>query len=44
MAAVLGISGEYHDAAAAILANAARDPAYQQQLQALVESLATRTS
>ncbi|MDQ2654035.1 MAG: polyprenyl synthetase family protein [Chloroflexota bacterium] len=34
----------YHDSAAAVLANAARNPVYQRQLQALVESLATRTS
>lgn len=33
----------YHDAAAAVLAGAALNTAYQSQLQALVESLATRT-
>jgi geranylgeranyl pyrophosphate synthase len=34
----------YHDSAAAVLASAARNAVYQRQLQALVESLATRTS
>jgi geranylgeranyl diphosphate synthase type I len=34
----------YHDSATAVLASAARNPTYRQQLQALVESLATRTS
>jgi geranylgeranyl diphosphate synthase type I len=34
----------YHDSAAAVLANAASNPEYRRQLQALVESLATRTS
>ncbi len=37
------VVAHYHDAAAAVLADAARNPAYQGQLQALVESLATRT-
>ncbi|MCA9877966.1 MAG: hypothetical protein KC442_09290, partial [Thermomicrobiales bacterium] len=34
----------HHDAAAAILASAARNPHYQARLQALVESLAIRTA
>ena len=34
----------YHDAAAAVLADGAQNAAYQRQLQALVESLANRTS
>jgi geranylgeranyl diphosphate synthase type I len=38
------VVASYHDAAAAVLADAARNPTYQRQLQALVESLATRTS
>ena len=37
------VVARYHDDAAAILASAARNPAYGQQLHALVESLATRT-
>jgi len=38
------VVANYHDAAAAVLADAARHPEYQRQLRALVESLATRTS
>ncbi len=38
------VVAHYHDAASAVLANAAPHPAYQRQLQALVESLASRTS
>lgn len=34
----------YHDSAAAVLGGSARNTTYQRQLQALVESLATRTS
>lgn len=37
------VVAHYHDAAAAVLADAARSAAYQRQLQALVESLASRT-
>jgi geranylgeranyl diphosphate synthase type I len=38
------VVANYHDAAAAVLADAARNLSYQGQLQALVESLASRTS
>lgn len=37
------VVARYHDAAAGVLADAARTPEYQLQLQALVESLASRT-
>lgn len=37
------VVANYHDAAAAVLAHAGRNPTYRRQLQALVESLATRT-
>jgi geranylgeranyl diphosphate synthase type I len=38
------VVASYHDAAAAVLAHTARNPMYRRQLEALVESLATRIS